>query len=624
MEQMERIKDVSKDFVKMAKQRSEHDILRYHGGVKADIRFQDGALPHAIGAKNYQVMRATRVVKHGSDGSGWTYNHAPMLTWWRGHLYVAYLSNPLSEHTAPCQVMINRSQNGETWGRMKELFPPLTISTKPYQGPKKELLAPTGKIVMGYSMLFFTSSTGRLLTTSFYGLSPDDHTVPRGEWGPGRVVREVYEDFSFSPIYFLHYNEQGGYTKENTTVHPYFQDSADTGFIEACQELLEDPYASKGTWGEKEKKQEDLFALTYLRAPSFYTLEDGRTVMVAKDSLVSISEDDGKTWEKVERDSTIDTGAGKVWGQRTADGAYALVYNPSSDSAHRWPLAVITGDNGKDFDNLLAITPEISPCRYTGFLKNLGAQYVRGVSEQNTQPSDGKLWICYSMNKEDIWVASIPVPISGREETNLEDRLDSPSFTADRWNFFSPRWCPVTHSPEQGGILLEDADLYDRAIASRNFPACAQGEITARIKVNSQHSESALLLSLQDREGRTPLEISFGHEHVISIMNGGRWHQYKTYQPETWYDVSVRFDTYQSKAIFKVTQEEEVLLETPVLYSQSVHSLERIRFASKIALPWQTLQDTGRTMALGDLPGGHEPIARSHYAIAAVKVTAKE
>ena len=43
--------------------------------------------------------------------------------------------------------------------------------------------------------------------------------------------------------------------------------------------------------------------------------------------------------------------------------------------------------------------------------KSRGPQYVRGMQEGNGIPKDSDMWVSYSMNKEDIWVAHVPVPV---------------------------------------------------------------------------------------------------------------------------------------------------------------------------------------------------------------------
>lgn len=37
-----------------------NDRIRVQGGKDVDIRFHDGGLRHAVGVKNYQIMRACR------------------------------------------------------------------------------------------------------------------------------------------------------------------------------------------------------------------------------------------------------------------------------------------------------------------------------------------------------------------------------------------------------------------------------------------------------------------------------------------------------------------------------------------------------------------------------------
>ncbi len=64
---------------------------------------------------------------------------------------------------------------------------------------------------------------------------------------------------------------------------------------------------------------------------------------------------------------------------------------------------------------------EVSPMRYGGNYKSAGPQYVRGILEGNGTPPDGKLWVSYSVNKEDIWVASVPVPVTSEVKENANE-----------------------------------------------------------------------------------------------------------------------------------------------------------------------------------------------------------
>ena len=116
--------------------------IRYIGSEKADIRFYDGALRRAIGAKNYQVMRANREFPESQEDYGWTYNHAPMLCWWNDHFWVQYLSNPVSEHEPPSHTLLTWSRDGEKWSKPVVIFPQFPLPEGVYTGPEKELLNP--------------------------------------------------------------------------------------------------------------------------------------------------------------------------------------------------------------------------------------------------------------------------------------------------------------------------------------------------------------------------------------------------------------------------------------------------------------------------------------------------
>ncbi|HXK97840.1 MAG TPA: six-hairpin glycosidase, partial [Limnochordia bacterium] len=176
------------------------DPIRYIGLEKADIRFYDGALRHAVGAKHYQVVRANREHPESQEDYGWTYNHAPMLCYWNEHFWIEYLSNPVSEHLPPSHTLLTWSRDGETWSKPVVIFPQYALPEGVYTGPKKELIKPGDTAVMHQRMGFYVSQEGRLLVLGFYGVSPDVHTSPNNGYGIARVVREVYRDFTFSPV----------------------------------------------------------------------------------------------------------------------------------------------------------------------------------------------------------------------------------------------------------------------------------------------------------------------------------------------------------------------------------------------------------------------------------------
>ncbi len=91
-------------------------------------------------------------------------------------------------------------------------------------------------------------------------------------------------------------------------------------------------------------------------------------------AFVTISEDEGKTWSKPVNPPTLIVGAAKIWGQRTSDGRFAAVYNPSRSK--RYPLVLVHGDDGKEFRDMRVVHGEFPYLRYPGLYKDIGPQYV--------------------------------------------------------------------------------------------------------------------------------------------------------------------------------------------------------------------------------------------------------
>ena len=113
--------------------------VNYIGGEICNPRLHDGGLCYAIGTENIQVMRANRTHPNEAEDYGWTYNHAANITYWRGRVYLEYLSNPVDEQQPPGQTLLVTSADGRHWTKPIVAFPPykapagVTIP-KPYYG----------------------------------------------------------------------------------------------------------------------------------------------------------------------------------------------------------------------------------------------------------------------------------------------------------------------------------------------------------------------------------------------------------------------------------------------------------------------------------------------------------
>ena len=514
------------------------DTISYTGKTLVNVDYHHGQLSPAIGVHNVQTLRVSRDSK--KTGYSWTYNHAPMLAYWNNTFYLNYLSNPVGEHVPPGQTLLQTSANGIEWSKPQIIFPPYKIpdgtTKKDYPGVAKDLYA-----VMHQRMGFFVSKNNRLLTLGFYGIALDAKDDPNDGNGIGRVVREVYNNGTLGPIYFIRHNASWKQKSE----YPLYSTSKDKEFIDACDELLSNKLMTQ-QWVEEADRNDPIISLTgEYKAFSFYHLPDGRVVGLWKNALTSISKDNGKTWlYKPRRAPGFVNSNAKIWGQKTSDGKYATVYNPSE---FRWPLALSVSDNGLNYKNLLLVNGEITSMRYGGNYKSYGPQYVRGIEEGNGTPPDGKLWLTYSMNKEDIWVSSVPVPVREKAESQADDNfakmLDGKEM--DSWNIYSPILASVKIEKSSEGekvLTLQDSDPFDYAKAERVIPATKH--LQAEISVTPDQNLNGLLdIEFQEGKGTPGISLSFDSTGVFRTKAGYRNKTLLKYEANQEYKILVRLNT---------------------------------------------------------------------------------
>jgi hypothetical protein len=109
-------------------------------------------------------------------------------------------------------------------------------------------------------------------------------------------------------------------------------------------------------------------------------------VGIWKNQYSALSADNGISWTPIAKSTTLWTTGAKTWGQKSEDNRYAIVHNQSATKRNRFPMAVLVGDDGHEFDRLYCLRGEIPPRRYHGLHKNPGVQYFRGISEGNGDP----------------------------------------------------------------------------------------------------------------------------------------------------------------------------------------------------------------------------------------------
>ncbi|HEY6505371.1 MAG TPA: six-hairpin glycosidase [Chitinophagaceae bacterium] len=492
------------------------DTVRYIGSTLSNVDYHHGQLSPAVGVHNIQTMRANRA---DTGAASWTYNHAPMLAYWNNTFYLEYLSDPVGEHIPPGQTLLQTSKDGYNWSYPVVVFPPYKIP----DGFAKEGKTDTAKnsyAVMHQRFGFYTSKSKRLFALAFYGIALGQKDDPNDGNGIGRVIREIKADGSFGSIYFLRYNHS---FNEKNTSYPFYKSSNDKGLVAAGDEILTTPLLMMQTVEEGDRNDPLIPLQKDFKAFNYYHLPDGRAVALWKYALTSISKDEGKTWQySPTRAPGFVNANAKIWGQRTNDRKYATVYNPSE---FRWPLAVSVSDDGLKYKNLLLVNGEITSMRYGGAYKSYGPQYVRGIQEMDGKPADGNMWVTYSMNKEDMWVSRIPVPVRDKVTTHVNDVFNSKQYRAElnEWNLYSPLWCRtgIENFKGQKVLALHDSDPFDYAKAERVFPESKK--ITIEFSVTPvQDQFGNLEIEMLDAKGTACLRVMLDSAANVLTKQGYR------------------------------------------------------------------------------------------------------
>lgn len=585
-------------------------VVRNLDNRPIDLTQTDARLRPAVGTHNIQTLRANRERPEEAGGMDWTYSHQPYLAYWNKTFYLQYLSSPVAEHEVSGRTLLQTSENGFDWDAPQIIFP--------------EYELPNGQCsIMHQRMGFYVSSDDRLLTLAFYGSPcadpwPPTWHMPNDGNGIGRVVREIYRDGSLSPIYFIRYNRHAGYNEGNTD-YPFYQEAADAGFIAACDELLADKLATQ-QWWEEDRAEDGFYTMSGRKAFSYFHRADGQTVGLWKWAQASLSADEGHSWDDASGIPSFNTGGQKMWGQRLANGRYAVVYTP--DPGKRYPLAIVTGDDGIEFDRLLSVVGEVAPMRYSGFCKDRGPQYVRGIAEGNPQPEGDVLWLTYSMNKEDIYVSRVPLPVRERVTEPVNDTFDDlplGRFIQD-WNIYSGMWTPIQIIEEGDGgnrcLEMRDKDPFEYASATRVFPESEQAELQFSLKA-AQTEWGWLEVDVVDEKGNRPIHLTIDNRGWLQTLRDRTRQPVAHYQANQWHTVRIAADcTSQTYSIW--FDDAQVATDEPFL--ADVATVERLTFRTAPRRPAPEPQPSYLAME-PDLPNGGVPVKEAVYWLDDVRIS---
>jgi len=566
------------------------------GSEPLDLAYQDARLLPVVGVENYQVFRSNR--EHADVYTGGlrnTYIHAPMLCYWNNKYYLEFLAAPVNEHDENTETLITSSVDGKNWATPKIIFP----GFQP-QGDRH-------KTITHQRMGFYVSKNNRLLVLAFYGRHPS----PNEGNGLGRVVREVYKDGSVGPLYFIRYNRHAGWNESNTPF-AFYQTSPDKSFIAICDELMANKLMVQ-QWWEEDRSQDGFYLMGgegfKCKAFNWYTRKDGMVVGLFKAAYSAYSKDGGKTWSDIHKIPSIIVGHAKMWGQQTEDGKYALVYNPHFE--WRYPLVVDISDDGKSFSNMACVHGELPPMRYDGDAKDVGPQYIRGITVGNGNPPGKDMWLTYSMSKEDIWVSRVPTPIRHKVDKWVResfDEMETGGVVTD-WNIYSSLWGPVNVADFPGkkdkSLMFRDKEPYDYAKAVRVLPESSS--VTVQFDMLAEQVDNGRMeIELLSRKGNRPVRIIVGDNGKIAAIDGEKVVEAASYEAGKWSKFKITADVKKGKYDLSVNGKKVV---KNAAFAERAKELQRVSFRTgryrKLGI--------GKDENAGDLPNAGDAVKEAVY-----------
>ncbi|MCL2513817.1 MAG: hypothetical protein FWF08_07940, partial [Oscillospiraceae bacterium] len=338
--------------------------------------------------------------------------------------------------------------------------------------------------------------------------------------------REVFEDGSMGEIYFIRYLDYSGWT-EDRLPFPYYKSAKDESFIKICDELLADKLVTQ-QWAEEHGNMDELIGFKlpgrndksgvapnspFEAASSFcwYHIDSDTIIGLWKQGRVSRSDNGGKDWTIVTEPTFVTSGA-KSWGQKTEDGKYLIAYVNSLSSEHRYPLVAVVSGDGVKFDDMACVCGEVPPRRYEGIYKDFGPQYIRGISEGHKEYPAGAVWLCHSMNKEDIFVSRVPVPFKKAVTGPVNDTFENCGTYIKDWNIYSGKWANVSPFKMFGTdacMRLADKDPLDYARAMRIFEKSKKTNVSLELMAAGQYEEN-LEIEVTDGTGVPACRVYYG------------------------------------------------------------------------------------------------------------------
>ena len=348
----------------------------------------------AAEVKTYTIFRAAEGTDHYANGV--------VMTEFKGTLYCMWQSSPKDEDTDDTWVAYSRSSDGgRTWSKPVALAVPSAT----------DYCTSGGWLVRGNTLTAYIDLWQKGLTPrggrTYYMTSTDGST-----WSPlkpvlmadGSVMQGVLEQDPYR-------------LKDGRLVGAaHFMPG-----LHICPVYTDDANGVSG-WRKASFEAEDKGKTSREIEPSQYVRPDGTIVMLFRDQsssfrkLASYSTDRGASFTKPVITDYLD-GRTKQCAGNLPDGRAFMVSCPSG-SKERWPLVLQLSKDGRTFSENITLRTkeELPPQRYQGRYKTLGYSYPKAFC------SGGKLYIGYSVNKEDVECTIVTLDQPKKKDASQQKR----------------------------------------------------------------------------------------------------------------------------------------------------------------------------------------------------------
>lgn len=341
--------------------------------------------PQDIVWERLPLLKSRRVkVFEGEEGIS-AFNHHPTIAWHDGRFFAAWSNGDIDEDASGQRVLYSTSENGRDW----------TEAAKLAEGISGKAYTPCG----------FWIREGEVFALAALR-NARDSDLPDSKDNPLITYRWRKKDSVF---------EYDRVIAENFFANDAPRMGPDGRWLmigkpgggEASsrnrKRIARGGVRSMDDWSFAPLSQAEVAHDTF-----WYVLPNGHMMVMEGIGHVPdrflirmISVDGGESWSEPVVTNFPEADS-RLLGLRLSTGHYVLLSNPNP-WRYRVPISIAVSKDGLVYDRMANVRVEQTNKKYSGHAKAPGYQYVRAVER------DGRLWVIYSVNKEDVEISVVPL-----------------------------------------------------------------------------------------------------------------------------------------------------------------------------------------------------------------------